>query len=414
MAAAVLGACGAPSTPPGPNPSATASGGAPVVLPTADPLNGDGGVSDFYAKPPTNLDVLRKPGQLIRTEPLPAEFSLASAARADRILYSSTDGLDGKSPIMVSGAVFLPKGDRPADGWPVIAWAHGTVGVADRCAPSNNQRSTRDAAYLNHWLDQGYAIVATDYQGLGTPGGHPYRAVRPGAYSVLDSVRAAQATDFGLAKKFVLVGQSQGAAVVVAAAADATAYAPELDLRGTVATGPNYVTPDNPKKLDPDGVEGDLLAYELLGLHLIGQVDPTFKPDDVVTDRAKPILGLTRTGCLSQVADAIEQDKLTARAAFTVDPKEILAREGVPPRFFTSLKVAKPLFIGTGGKDLDSPTERQLSLFQDSCAAGSTIEQHLYPNLDHSATVNASLADSTPFVRKAFTGDPIPGTCPTH
>jgi len=166
----------------------------------------------------------------------------------------------------------------------------------------------------------------------------------PARTPLLDSVRAAQATDFGLAKKFVLVGQSQGAAVVVAAAADATAYAPELDLRGTVATGPNYVTPDNPKKLDPDGVEGDLLAYELLGLHLIGQVDPTFKPDDVVTDRAKPILGLTRTGCLSQVADAIEQDKLTARAAFTVDPKEILAREGVPPRFFTSLKVAKPLF----------------------------------------------------------------------
>ena len=48
----------------------------------------------------------------------------------------------------------------------------------------------RDAAYLNAWLQQGYAIVATDYQGLGTPGPHPYLAVRPEAYSVLDSARA--------------------------------------------------------------------------------------------------------------------------------------------------------------------------------------------------------------------------------
>jgi hypothetical protein len=70
-----------------------------------------------------------------------------------------------------------------------MAWAHGTVGIADVCAPSWAGRSERDITYLNHWLDQGYAVVASDYQGLGTGGGHPYLIARPEASSVLDSVR---------------------------------------------------------------------------------------------------------------------------------------------------------------------------------------------------------------------------------
>src|SRR4051794_3656476 len=30
----------------------------------------------------------------------------------------------------------IPKGDPPSGGWPVMAWAHGTTGMADICAPS--------------------------------------------------------------------------------------------------------------------------------------------------------------------------------------------------------------------------------------------------------------------------------------
>jgi Secretory lipase len=78
------------------------------------------------------------------------------------------------------------------------AWAHGTVGSADVCAPSWAGRSERDITYLNPWLDQGYAVVASDYQGLGTPGGHPCLTTRPEAYSVLDSVRAVEGGELAL------------------------------------------------------------------------------------------------------------------------------------------------------------------------------------------------------------------------
>src|SRR5829696_94328 len=169
-------------------------------------------------------DCVGPTGRLPRSEPLPATLGLANAASQERILYTSTDGVDGKSPITVSGALFIPKGTPPQEGWPLLAWAHGTVGIADICSPSWQARSYRDVRYLNEWLSQGFAIVATDYQGLGTPGPHPYLKVRPEAYSVLDSVRAVLTDVPGLANKIVIVGQSQGGGATFATAAFAPDY----------------------------------------------------------------------------------------------------------------------------------------------------------------------------------------------
>jgi acetyl esterase/lipase len=126
--------------------------------------------------------------------------------------------MDGKTPVTVSGAYFVPKGTPPDAGWPLVAWAHGTTGIADVCAPSWIPRSERDAGYLNTWLQQGFAVVATDYQGLGTPGPHPYLAVRPEAYSVLDSVRAVLKGFSNVANKIVVIGQSQGGGAAFATA----------------------------------------------------------------------------------------------------------------------------------------------------------------------------------------------------
>ena len=149
--------------------------------------NGDGGVSAFYQAD----RVPSAPGELIRRESLPAAMTLTNAARSQRVLYTATNGISDKGTIAVSGMVMLPKGAKPPTGWPVVAWAHGTTGVADVCAPSWASTNPRTNDYLNKWLAEAYGVVATDYQGLGTPGPHPWMTVRPHGYSVLDSVRAA-------------------------------------------------------------------------------------------------------------------------------------------------------------------------------------------------------------------------------
>lgn len=382
---------------------------APALAASPDPAMGDGGVPAFYG---WTEAVPATPGKMLRTEPLPDKLVLANAGKAVRILYASTDGLDGKTPVPVSGALFLPKGEAPAGGWPLMAWAHGTVGAADVCAPSFAGRIPRDVAYLNHWLAQGYAVVASDYQGLGTPGGHPYMASRPAAYSVLDGIRAVQGADFGLSKKVVLVGQSQGGGGAFATAGYASSYAPELDVRGTVATGTPWVTPRTFAGVTASGRDTpqETFAYILLMLYLVKQTDPSFSFEDYVSPKAMPALKLGATGCLGEVAGAVMSDGLTFNNTFLKDPTEKLAKV-FEVMGYATLKPAAPVFMGTGGKDIDVPPPMQRALIGAACQAGARIEAHYYPELDHSGTVNGSLADSTPFVKKAFEGADIAGDC---
>ena len=92
-------------------------------------------------------------------------------ARAYRVVYRSADS--GDRPIDVTGVVIIPAGDPPPAGRNIVAWAHGTSGIADACAPSTNSWLFGSIAGLASLLQQGYIVAATDYQGLGGPGPHP-------------------------------------------------------------------------------------------------------------------------------------------------------------------------------------------------------------------------------------------------
>ncbi|OIN53460.1 lipase family protein [Pseudomonas costantinii] len=355
-----------------------------------------------------------RPGQLLRSEALTSQQSLADAAQNLRILYSSTDGLDNRTPITVSGALFVPKGEPPTGGWPLMAWAHGTVGSADRCAPSLTERSPRDTRYLNYWLDQGYAIVATDYQGLGTPGLHPYGLTRPLAYGVLDSIRAVSGADFKLSKKVVVFGQSQGGRAAFATAVYAKAYAPEVDIVGVVGTGTPYASAHGQgKSAELEDARRSVVptfAYNLLRLSTVTLLDPAFVPADYLTEQAMPAFKASQDECLHAIEQRVVADGLSFNNSFKRSPKaalDLVNRESAYP----TLNTAIPIFLGTGGKDRDVFVPGQKALVRDACKAGDRVEWHFYPELDHSGAVNGSLGDSTSFVRRAFAGEAIAGNC---
>lgn len=388
--------------------------------PAPNPDQGDGRVSAFYE---WKGDIPARPGKLLRTEPLPESLGLARAGRQLRILYSSTDGYDSKTPIVVSGAVFLPRGTPPAGGWPVIAWAHGTVGLADICAPSWAGRSYRDSLYLDRWLEEGYAVVATDYQGLGVPGPHPLINIPAISFSVLDSVRAAVAGVPGLANKVVIVGQSQGGAAAFGAAAYAPTYAPDINLKGAVGTGVIYYRNTNlpplpaPPAADPHKVD-DAIVYSLYGFVVAQQSDPTLRFEDVFTEKAIPLARQARNTCLPALTGDAAFGAFTRAGTFLARPAERYTRfqAGAADRaarygVYPTLKLPVPVFIGTGASDLTPSAISQLALMKDACDAGSIVEGHVYAGLGHSATVHASLRDSIPFVRKAFAGEKIDPVC---
>ena len=379
-------------------------------VPAPDPKQGDGGVSPFYT---WTGEIPGAPGQMLRAEPLDPTLGLAMAGGQFRILYSSTDGMDGKTPVAVSGAYFLPKGPPPAGGWPVLAWAHGTTGIADVCAPSWTPRSERDAKYLNIWLQQGYAIVATDYQGLGTPGPHPYLAVRPAAYSVLDSVRAVVRSVPDIANRIVIIGQSQGGGAAFATAGIAPDYAPELIVRGGVATGVPFLTRAvlRPPATQVDSGQADPgVTYLLYIALMVQQSDPSKTADRLITPRALPLLEKARASCVGPLFREVISAGLNRANSLTPDYLPAFAAV-LPSMEYTTVKLPQPIFVGTGAMDQDVRPDSQLALVQTACAAGSVIEAHLYAGLNHGETVNASLKDSLPFVRKIMAGEPVTPVC---
>ncbi|HEX2812624.1 MAG TPA: lipase family protein [Sphingopyxis sp.] len=349
-------------------------------------------------------------GTLIESAPLAPEFGLDGAAQAFAIRYGSTDGVTGSGAVPVTGALFIPKGTPPAGGWPLIAWAHGTVGIGDDCAPSRNARSARDRTYLDHWLGEGYAVVATDYQGLGGPGPHAYLNTRVEAYSVLDSVRAVLGGDFGLANKVLLVGQSQGAGAAFATAGYAADYAPDVNLRGTIATGlPNLAVAGETSRSDGDKPDR-LIAYLLYIASAAQQIDPSYDPAAVITERAMPLYRQAADTCVVDMFNAVVEAGLTRANSFRTDfwhhYAPMLTYAGYP-----TLHIATPVFIGTGAEDVDTPAAMQKTVVDGACAAGSTIEWHVYPGLDHSGTVNRSFTDSRLFAQQVMAGKPVAGTC---
>ncbi len=109
-----------------------------------------------------------KPGAIIRIWPLEGGADLG--AKAYRVLYRST-GLKNE-PIAVTAAIIFPDGPAPAGGRPVVAWAHPTTGISNKCAPT--LLPGVQVQGIDDMLRRGYVIAATDYPGLGTPGVHPY------------------------------------------------------------------------------------------------------------------------------------------------------------------------------------------------------------------------------------------------
>ena len=394
---------------------AVAAGVPTPHAPVTGPSVGDGGVSPFYVW----QDALpAQPGSMLREEPLPSTQTQPAASENLRILYTSTDGVGGRDRVAVSGALYLPNGSMPKGGWPVVAWAHGTTGIADVCAPSWRGQTKRDAAYLDAWLSKGFAVVATDYEGLGTPGIHSYLLWRPEGYAILDAVRAAlQRHPQQLRNQVIVVGQSQGSGAAIGATFLAPTYAAELHVLGTVATG-LVVTfhPDGHVKLPPKPAQytdPTLMDPAYAILRIAGtdrSLHPEFDTAEFVTPKGRTLLHAALTSCVHDLFDLSAREKLTGAQVFTGNLATI--DSDMEANFeFPSARMPVPIFVGTGLADGEAGTAQQYNAVAGMCAAGTSVEWHTYPGLTHNGAVNGSLRDSLPFVERLVSGKTGPGSC---
>ncbi|SEL64269.1 lipase family protein [Rhodococcus maanshanensis] len=348
-------------------------------------------------------DPVREPGTVVADKALPVAAEIGGAATGSRQLTYWTEGPTG-APALSTGAVYLPKGTAPAGGWPVVSWAHGTNGVGDDCAPSHGfdvTSLTRD--YVSAWLTQGYAVVASDFVGLGTEGVHAYLHGRSEGRAVIDMVRAARKVTPELSPRWVAVGHSQGGHAAMFAAHEATRYAPELDYRGAVATG----TPANLELLFPLGGPGfpnlglngltAFAGYVIAGLQV---ARPDLPIDEYLTPRGRELVETAKSMCflpLHKYAAPIGVGELFSRPLGDERIRSALRDYLAVP----TTGYDRPVFIGQGLRDQTVPFPLSTKLAADMQLAGQPVTYRSYDAF-HGSSVFEALPDTTAFVRSLF------------
>jgi pimeloyl-ACP methyl ester carboxylesterase len=389
--------------------------------------------TDFYAPPPLGTLTPDRLGEILRVEHR-ATFTpeqVASAANVPvslygaevyRILYLSQDR--SGNPEAVSGLILVPTGTAPSGGYPVIIDGHSTTGAADECAPS--RCGLLRAPVLMPYVASGYVVVATDYEGLGTPGPHPYGIGESAARSLLDSGRAALRfcdTEHNIplqaANQMLLEGHSQGGQGVLFAEQFWPTYAPELNILGTIAFAP--------------GAEPAMLAETMAQANrsvLVGPITLAMysmsyyygAPADITSWLQEPYASEAATHIESECIiplslwlgfdpSRVFQPNLLAAVAEgrwdDIQPWKIYMDLNTPGNFRSDV----PVLIIQGTSDPIVPMDVSVALKERLCSHGTPTELSLYPDRGHNAP-SFGMPEALYWAGERLAGIPPTGVCP--
>lgn len=412
-AAAVLAACSGsdaapdPTTTP-PTTSAATSAPAPTTTATGTTVtispNGatEAPAGNAFYQPPTPLPGATH-GDLIWSRPI---TRLPAGIVGWQVLYRS-ENIAGEA-IAVSGVVFAPAG-APA-GSPVLSWAHGTAGLGDSCAPSKDYAAgtSFELALVQVAVSNGWSFMATDYEGLGTPGVHPFLVGSSSGRGVLDIVRAARqlpGSGAGTDSPVMLLGHSQGGGAALFAAQEAASYAPDLRVVGTAAGAPpGELTAIVPATFNSNSAAG----YGLMMVEGLRAAYPDLPLASVVNGAGAAVLDQVGAQCSDATFALGNQATTIAASDPMLDPRWKAAIEA---NTAGNVKPSAPVLIFHGEADTTVPRSLTDLTLARYCAVGATVQVKSYPGQDHLGVVFAALGDITAFLAARLAGSPATSSC---
>jgi len=339
----------------------------------------------FY-RPPARL-LAGRHGSVIWSRPARGTLRLAGAKRALVVLYRSRS-LTG-TPIAVSGTVWVPKGRPPKRGWPIISWAHGTTGVGDPCAPSRDSPTSLAHGYIDYvypelsaWLKAGYAVIQTDYQGLGTAGPHPYLIGVSEGRGVDDIVRAARELVPALGRRFAIAGHSQGGQASLFAASIARGWVPELKLVGDASYAPASHIADQIKLVGAFTAPSPISALGAEVLYGAAAGSPAVSISALMAPPALALMPQLEVKCEPQLIQpdsfgGLAPNRLLASGA-NLGP--LLALTG---RQNPAVSIPVPILLAQGGADATVPKPFTDQLAGELRAKHDRLDYRVYPGITH-------------------------------
>ena len=389
-----------------------------------------------------------KLGQVIKQETIATPVK---GAQAWRIAYISSDVNELQT--ISTALVVAPIGEAPVGGRPIAAWAHGTTGTAQSCGPSQvlNPAVSLNQYFLtngNSWTDyglpnldtfieEGYVVVGTDYQGLGGGGRHQYVVSATQGRDVINSVRAVGSMpEIGAGKKAVVYGWSQGGGTTIAAAS-----LPEyIAKKGTAADGMEFVgfvamaPPDvavvaSGKTLDQTGADkmmsdltqgfsDNIFNFTHFAMNMWGTqaAFPTLKLTDIFTDQgAKVVDEILLNKCIHVASDTLNfgyansyKSLLRDKPSNTLNWAQAFMQGSVMP-----VKPVAPVVIYWGTKDTVVPPVMGELYQKQMCALGGNIDRVQLPGeQNHFTTPGAASPLYMPWIRDRVAGKSLTNKCP--
>src|SRR5208282_4517530 len=279
------------------------------------------------------------------------------------------------------------------------AWAHEFRGAARQCAPSL-MKNLGAGPILAMYANLGYAVVATDYSGLGADSGKAVMDMESNALDIIYSVPAARAAVAQMGGKWLAVGPFEGGLAAVAVA--------ESEVRD-----PHYLG-----SVVTSGVADAQQAHEhfaqspssnRLLLVLASSVKaryPGFQVSDMLQDKALPAYQRLAQTCGGETEPEFTSEMLKPGWESNQFVKEFFSRNTPGER-----RAHSPLLVISGEADLAVPVEMSEKTVARMCKLGDRILFLKYPSLDASGVMGASVADQISWIKARFAGYAAPGNC---
>jgi pimeloyl-ACP methyl ester carboxylesterase len=287
------------------------------------------------------------------------------------------------------------------------------VGVASRCAPSLNPSAWPKIEGLQRLLAAGYAVVAPDYQGLGSAGPHPYLVGSAEAFATLDAVRAAgRFAPARAGRRFVAWGVSQGGQAALFTGLEAHSYAPELTLLGVAAGAPASQLARVFKGSAGSPFARLVSAY---ALQTWSQVYPRLRLAQLVAPEALPLVRGMAGICVDELttprAEALIGASFAAGylrgAPWQSQPLAGILSANTPRPLPKSI----PLLVTQGEADQLVAPSVTAAFVRSLCAAGDAVEYHTLPGVTHEYIGQESVSFLLPWVEGRFAGGRAPSSC---
>ncbi len=350
------------------------------------------------------------PGTLSDAQPV---IDTPAGMQAWKVRYWTTS--DQGKDIEVTGMVVAPREASPARPRNVLAWAHGTWGVAEKCAPSLSTNFFTATPGLSDAIRRGYTVVAPDYPGLGSALPHPYLGGISTANAVLDAVRAARSIPGAAAgSSFAVWGESQGGHAALWTGQRARTYAPDLTLTGIAAAAPPTDLVENLRAGSDPSVRAFLTAFTAyswsrhygaplatLGKRTTQGVITRLAQNNCIVLGAKPKLG-TMLGVLVLRRDLKNVD------LGRIQPWARISRDNSP----STRDPGVPVLIAQNPKDVIVGPAVTQAYARKLCRSGARVRYIAISGQGHETSAKDTATATLDWIDARFAGRQAVSNCP--